>query len=77
MPNSDISVAFDAMIAFLTAYWERGERASDDIAVLLGSLARHDDGMPMDPALWEDWMTIFAAVGRDSDGAALSSEELR
>ncbi len=49
---------FDAMRRFLEIYWERGGKASDDIAVLLGSLNR-DEGsqsLPLDAAMWEDWL---------------------
>jgi hypothetical protein len=46
--------AFDAMRAFLEAYWERGGSQSDDIAVLLGSINR-GDGPPLDVAQWQDW----------------------
>ena len=53
----DASTGFDAMRLFLEAYWERGGRASDDLAVLLGGLERlESDGMPLDPAMWSDWI---------------------
>lgn len=50
--------AFDAMRAFLEAYWERGLKQSDDIAVLLGALNRNlkSDTPPLDTALWHDWL---------------------
>jgi hypothetical protein len=49
--------AFDAMRLFLEAYWERGLKTSDDLAVLLGSLDRAaKDGGPMDAAQWDDWL---------------------
>jgi hypothetical protein len=51
--------AFDAMRAFIEAYWERGGKQSDDIAVLLGSLNR-DNGPPLDPAQWHDWLIVVA-----------------
>lgn len=57
----DESVAFDAMRLFLEAYWERGDRQSDDLAVLLGSLQPlGTDGMPLDQALWSDWIYAVA-----------------
>jgi hypothetical protein len=60
----DASTGFDAMRLFLEAYWERGGRASDDLAVLLGGLERlQSNGMPLDPALWFDWIE---AVGQAS-----------
>jgi len=44
----DKEVGFEAMKLFLEAYWERGGRTSDDLAVLLGSL-------DIDPAQRSDW----------------------
>lgn len=52
--------AYDTARAFLEAYWERGGKQSDDIAVLLGSMNRAG-GCPLDPAQWHDWRN---AVGR-------------
>jgi hypothetical protein len=50
--------AFDAMRAFLEAYWEREFKQSDDIAVLLGSLNRVpvSDTPPLDIALGHEWL---------------------
>jgi hypothetical protein len=57
LPQIDVSVAYDAMLVFLEAYWERGDRKSDDIAVLLGGLQRLErDGVPVDQAMWNDWL---------------------
>jgi hypothetical protein len=60
----DELAAFDAMREFLEAYWERGGKASDDIAVLLGSLNRDvwANHMPLDRAMWEDWREAVSAV---------------
>lgn len=46
--------AYDAARLFLEAYWMRGGKQSDDIAVLLGSMYRDARG-PLDPAQWDDW----------------------
>jgi hypothetical protein len=54
--------AYDAMCVFLEAYWERGGKASDDIAVLLGSMQRLRDGRPLDPAQWDDWRDAVERV---------------
>jgi hypothetical protein len=53
--------AYDTMRAFLEAYWERGLKASDDIAVLLGSTNRDAHG-PLDPAQWSDWREAVGKV---------------
>lgn len=54
------------MRRFLEAYWERGERTSDDLAVLLGSLSceASRDGRPLDAAQWSDWLTAVSEVER-------------
>lgn len=54
------SEALDAMIEFLSAYWERGK--SEEIAMLLGSLARQHDGKPADAAMWQDWIAAVEKV---------------
>lgn len=62
----DESTAYDAMCVFLEAYWRRGGRSSDDLAILLGSLNRAPDGGPLDPAMWADWQEAVKAVaGKD------------
>jgi hypothetical protein len=50
-----IEQGFGAMFEFLERYWKRGK--SDEIAMLLGSMAIQSDGRPADPALWADWLT--------------------
>jgi len=47
---------FDAMRLFLERYWKRGGSISDDIAILLGSLDRLSDAIPLDEAQWHDWV---------------------
>ena len=66
--DQDTSTAFDAMLIFLEDYWTRGEKSSDDIAVLLGSLARIQDGLPVDRALWEDWKKAYIRAKSNSGG---------
>ena len=60
--NEKLSVkeAYRAMVAFLEAYYDRGK--SEEIAVLLSSLAAGPDGRPMDPAHWRDWLTAVEHV---------------
>jgi hypothetical protein len=50
-----IEEAYQAMFEFLDAYYARTK--SDEVGGLLGSLAiNHDDGIPMDPGAWDDWL---------------------
>lgn len=53
------AIAFDAMLRFLDEYWRRGNKSSEGLAVLLGSIAKNDDGFPMDIALWQDWKKAY------------------
>jgi hypothetical protein len=52
--------AFEAMVLFLDDYYERTK--ADEIGALLGSLQIVGDGMPADPAAWEDWMKCIQKV---------------
>lgn len=65
-PTDTISLidSFDTMRRFLEAYWERGGRTSDDIAILLGSLNRDEftHSPPLDAAMWEDWLSAASEV---------------
>jgi len=66
MPVLDALEAFDAMRAFLEAYWERGLKSSDDLALLLSGIERdlriRPDGGTLDPAQWDDWLDAIATV---------------
>ncbi len=74
-PSLDELTAFDAMRVFLEAYWERGGKASDDIAVLLGMLDRSiwADGGPGDPAQWPAWKAAVSRVSRSPRDGNLDS----
>ena len=63
-PDLDQLDAFDAMRLFLEAYWERGGKTSDDIAILLGSIDRGlgREGGPVDIAQWFDWLEAVNRV---------------
>mgnify|MGYP000205072832 CR=1 FL=1 len=54
--------AYAAMYAFLDAYWERGGRSAEELAILLGGMAILPDGSPADPALWAEWIDAIRAV---------------
>jgi hypothetical protein len=44
---------FLAMIRFLEAFYAR---AGDDFATLMTDLQIQEDGGPLDPAAWSDWI---------------------
>lgn len=48
LPLLDENAAYHAMRVFMEAYWERGGRTSDDLAVLLTNFE-------IDPAMRSDW----------------------
>ncbi len=52
--------AYRAMIGFLEDYFARTR--ADEIGILLGGLALNQDGQPMDPACWHDWMIAVDRV---------------
>jgi len=54
------SEAFLAMYDFLEKYWKRG--ASEEFAILLGSMSLQPDGKCADPALWNDWIESVQSV---------------
>lgn len=49
-----IRQAYIATLHFLEEYYERTK--SDEIGGLLGGFLLLEDGMPADPAAWEDWL---------------------
>jgi hypothetical protein len=60
--------AYEAMFRFLEAHYDR--TGSDELGALLGGLAIDEDGEPMDPAAWTDWL---AAVRIATDGGDASA----
>ncbi len=56
MRDLDELEAFDAMRKFLEAYWERGGRRSNDLAVLLGSVHRDVAGNARPWTLRSGWI---------------------
>lgn len=57
-----IREAYECLLHFLDSYWERGGKADDQIASLLGGMALSSDGVPMDPAMMSDWLDSVGAV---------------
>lgn len=66
--------AFDAMRAFLRAFWERGGSQPGELANLLswtdrqewpsGKQLPHLRGAPLDVAQWGDWLDAIEATKR-------------
>ena len=53
--------AFQAMFAFLSAYYERTEGTAE-LGEVLGDLQLNKDGSTMDPAAWGDWLAAIDAI---------------
>ena len=51
-----VEQGFRATQAFLDTWWRTGLKKSDEIANILGSMEPTSNGMPLDEALWHDWL---------------------
>jgi hypothetical protein len=49
---------FNAMFVFLDRYYRRTGRKAE-LGILLGELQMARNGMPFDPAAWEDWLAAI------------------
>lgn len=56
----DPQQAYTAMFKFLEKFYELTN--SGEVGALLGSMALIEDGKPLDPALWEDWIEAVEAT---------------
>jgi hypothetical protein len=62
--------AFAAMFVFLDEYYQR-TNGKAVLADVLGDIQLlQDDGMPADPAAWEDWLAAIKAVLSDHEDNA-------
>lgn len=50
-----IPEAYRAMVLFLEKEWELTGKP-DELGSLLGSMSTLQDGLPVDPANWEQWL---------------------
>ncbi|MGE0257338.1 MAG: hypothetical protein AB7H71_15395 [Alphaproteobacteria bacterium] len=58
--------AFAAMFVFLSEYYQR-TNGTAVLADVLGDIQPiQSDGMPADPAAWEDWLAAIRAVLSDA-----------
>ena len=67
--HTSLIVGFDAVGIFLRARWKEGEKQSDDLANLLGSMNRDvgRNSQPLDIAQWSDWLDAVLLVRPDLD----------
>jgi hypothetical protein len=60
--------AYRAMFLFLEAYAKRFKGTPpEEIQIILGAMQLLDDGVPADPALWEDWSKCVSQILREAD----------
>lgn len=55
-----IKEAFESMVKYLEMYYERTD--SEDIGSLLGDMILLEDGITLDPAVWNDWITCIKII---------------
>jgi len=65
---------FEAMPVFLEVIWQRQDRASQEIAFVLGG-SRLVGGSPADPTIWEDWL-VAIRMSRAKGGAQYCQRRL-
>ena len=58
--------AFRAMLKFLETYYIRSGRKADLAAVLSDIQSISEDGLPADPAAWNDWLEAVRSVREQS-----------
>ena len=61
LPLLTTEQAYQAMFAFIKAYWERGGRTNDQVAELL-SWMQGESGQTADPAMWADWLDAIGLI---------------
>lgn len=53
--------AYDAMRIFVETVWRRMGKPQEEVAFLLAGL-KWADGSPVDPAMWQNWLTAAQSV---------------
>lgn len=57
MEKLSVENSYRAMYLFLFRLYEMTD--SDDLAGFLGSMSLLEDGKPVDPAVWNDWLNAI------------------
>ena len=58
--------AFRAMFIFLSEYYERTQRQAELGSVLSDIQTSRTDGLPADPAAWDDWLAAIKSMREKS-----------
>ena len=56
--------AYKSMFEFVRQYYNRKAKPRE-LALLLSDIELIHDGMPMDPAMWQDWLDAVDSVLED------------
>lgn len=56
IPESVLLTPSEAFLVMSDFIWDYAQRAGDDLITLLGGTDLEGDGLPGDPAAWEDWL---------------------
>ncbi len=59
--------AYDAMLAFLARHYAETGHLKDQIRGLIGDMVIDEDGLPIEAAMWDDWLAAIAAVHAAGD----------
>lgn len=57
---------YEVMFTFLEGYYQRLNQP-ELLGMLLGGFRLRDDGLPVDPAAWEDWLEAVESVLKEED----------
>jgi hypothetical protein len=71
-----VHAAYRAMFHFIDAFWERGDKRSEDLACLLSwmNINRAADES-MDPAQWHDFLDAVAKTRAERAGRSPAEED--
>lgn len=61
-PDEPVLSSRDAFLVMSDYIWQYAQQAGDDLMTLLGDTQLERDGMPGDPAAWEDWQASVAKI---------------
>ena len=63
--------AFDAMVAFVEAFWKRSGEPDDELGYFVRMVERLENGT-FDPAHWDDWLqAIDGVLGGRRDASSI------
>ena len=61
-PEESALTAREAFLVMSDYIWRYAQQAGDDLITLLGDTELEPDGMPGDPAAWDDWIASVERI---------------